>query len=255
MRLDQTFSHNTGWSKLEINHGPANAVNDSFLTHINTILDQVPDETPLLITGKTRFFSSGLDLKYCSGLCESEFSNFITGFQDLLLRILNRPGLNAGLIQGHAVAGGFILASALDTAFVCPGDFHLGMNEKQLGIRMPPVPTAIFEYTYPGSVDKILGRDRFYSPHQILSFTNFISIENGEIEEIIKPLEKLMNDEVLLNWKSGRKDQIHEYLTEHHNTIQEAFLSDWWSENAVSRRNTAVNRLNDRRKNLEIQGN
>jgi len=221
------------YTEIIMNHSVANVLNPSFFSEFSQCLDQVDNNEDLIIKGNGRFFSSGLDLFYINNFNRIEMIQFIKKFESMLKSILDHKGKTIAYLNGHTVAGGFILASACDKIYCEPGVYKLGMNEKKLGIELPPLAQAIIQFTFVDDMDKILCKDDFYKPEEMSEFKPFCRNQIS-FEGINKDQEKLKQINQFMN-KEGRKQL-------------ETFLISWFSEESISARNLAVTSLKNPRK-------
>lgn len=95
-----------------------NRFNREFLDAMTEAFDQVeaePGPVALVTTGGTeKFYSNGLDLDWLLGAGRSEGPGFISRFFAFLARTLGFPVPTVAAINGHAFAGGGMLALAHD---------------------------------------------------------------------------------------------------------------------------------------------
>ncbi len=115
-----------------------NRFNPGFLGAFNDALDVVErSEGPaaLVTTGGTaKYYSNGLDLEWMGGLGEEEMTEFIRDVIRLLGRMLGLAVPSVAAINGHAFAGGAMLALAhdfrvmrVDRGYFCLPEIDLGM--------------------------------------------------------------------------------------------------------------------------------
>ena len=109
-------------TELVMNHSVANVLNSSFFEEFSAHITQIDSSKNLIITGNSRFFSSGLDLFHINDFNHDEIIQFMFKFESMLELILERKGKTIAHINGHTVAGGFILASACDKVYCIPGN-------------------------------------------------------------------------------------------------------------------------------------
>lgn len=98
----------------------------------------------LVITGEGKFFSTGLDLVELAKLDRAGMLLFLDRLQGLLatLYVFGRPVVAA--VNGHAVAGGCLLALCADWRVLARGEARMGLTEIALGL---PLPQAGLEIT------------------------------------------------------------------------------------------------------------
>jgi enoyl-CoA hydratase len=118
---------------------PANAITLELGREFEAAFDAAMQDEPeaIVLTGTERFFSGGLDLKIVPSYSPSQ--------QQALLRILNRmigtlyacPIPLVGAVNGHAIAGGLILALTTDYRVGPTADSLFGLTEARVGIPFP----------------------------------------------------------------------------------------------------------------------
>src|SRR3954466_13289182 len=105
-----------GVAVIELNLGSANAINYEFLNYLNNKLDVLENSKHRsgVITGYEGFFSAGLDLIGLFDLDRSGMKNFLTNFKTTFMRLFTFPKPLVAAINGHAIAGGCVMALACD---------------------------------------------------------------------------------------------------------------------------------------------
>ncbi|MBT3250556.1 MAG: enoyl-CoA hydratase/isomerase family protein [Candidatus Marinimicrobia bacterium] len=226
-----------------MNHGTSNAFDLELIECFNKCLDDIDNSRPLYIIGKERFFSSGLNLVEMQKLNSQDFDYFINQFQDLLFRILTYPNMVTALINGHAVAGGFILSCACDVRYITSSHFKIGMNEKQMNISLPPVPMAILKTVFGNQINRILNQVNFLTPDSDILSEYFYKTKYFE-------LDKLINSQIYKEYKSKHQtfrqekvEAIKRYLSDNQIQIMKEFSRSWWTQEAVNNRNDIIYRL------------
>lgn len=116
------------------------------------LLDRIveADGRPILLTGDGDAFSAGLDLKEVASLDPTGMEAFLRLFGTLAATLYTYSGPTVALVNGHAIAGGCILAACCDYR-VAKSDpkIRIGLNEVALGIRFPPALLAILRMRLP----------------------------------------------------------------------------------------------------------
>lgn len=119
--------------------GPAkNALGTKLLTQVRDAV-RAAGGKPLLVSGAGDAFSAGLDLKEIGSLDPAAMERFLALLVETIDGLFRYPGPVVAAVNGHAIAGGAILAAACDHR-VGPTDpkARFALNEVALGLRFPP---------------------------------------------------------------------------------------------------------------------
>jgi len=127
---------------LHMQFGRANAMNADMLDGLSSALND-GDAQPTVLTGEGNVFSAGLDLVSLDAYDRDDLEDFLTKFSATLIQVLTTPFPLVAAINGHAVAGGCVLALACDYRIGVEGEFKIGMNELAHGLPLPAVANEI----------------------------------------------------------------------------------------------------------------
>lgn len=106
-------------------------------------LREARDE-PVFLTGDGDAFSAGLNLKELSTLDVDGMSTFLNALEELVKALYEHPAPVVAYVNGHAIAGGCVLALAADLRVMTARDgVRIGLNEVALGLRFPPLTFAM----------------------------------------------------------------------------------------------------------------
>lgn len=152
-------------------NGPAkNALGTAMMTWLVERLAAANGQ-PVLLTGAGDAFSAGLDLKQVASLDDEGMTAFLRLLERCVSALYLYPGPTVALVNGHAIAGGCVLALACDVR-VATDDARarIGLNEVALGVRFPPRVMKMVRDRVPGpsQVPVILGAGLF-SPSEALA--------------------------------------------------------------------------------------
>ncbi|GJM21620.1 MAG: enoyl-CoA hydratase [Planctomycetota bacterium] len=138
---------------LRMDTGKANAISPEFLNALGLALDAFEGSASpaLVITGSERFFSAGLDLVSLIEFDASQLKAHMQRFDDIVSRLflLGRPVIAA--VNGHAIAGGCVLAMTADVRVGAAGKWRMGMNETTLGLGLPVAALVPSQFALPTS--------------------------------------------------------------------------------------------------------
>ncbi len=102
---------------------------------------------PILLTGTADAFSAGLDLREVAGLDALGMEKFLRRLDLLAARLFNHPAPVVACINGHAIAGGAVLAACCDWRIAQRHTkTRIGTNEVAIGACFPPAILAIMTY-------------------------------------------------------------------------------------------------------------
>jgi enoyl-CoA hydratase len=137
---------------LRMNDGRANAIGPPFLDGLDAAMDALGDARALVVVGVGSIFSAGLDLPRLIALDEREMQAFIARFSDVMLRLFALPLPVVAAVNGHAIAGGCVLALQADVRLCAERDgTKIGLNETALGIGLPSVVVETLRFRVPAS--------------------------------------------------------------------------------------------------------
>jgi enoyl-CoA hydratase len=143
--------HDGGVRVLRLDRPPANAIDESLLTELALALNAAqaePDVRALVLTGEGRFFSGGFDLAAPrrDANAAREMQRL---YRDLHAELLGFPKPTLAMVNGHAIAGGFVLALACDYRLGVEGDYRIGLNEIAVGAGFPRTAVEIVRLRLP----------------------------------------------------------------------------------------------------------
>jgi enoyl-CoA hydratase len=123
---------------VRFDHGPVSALDLEFLLALRGELAELSDlGTALVLTGTGSSFSAGVDLFRILNGGDDYVAQFIPAlsgvFDDLFA--YRRPVVAA--VNGHAIAGGCVIACCADHRFMADGKGRIGVPELLLGVAFP----------------------------------------------------------------------------------------------------------------------
>jgi enoyl-CoA hydratase/carnithine racemase len=132
---------------LRMNDGE-NRFNIESIAAWNTALDEVenaPGPRALVTTGTGKFYSNGLDLDWLTGDGQGEAMPFIATVHALFARMLCFPAVTVAAINGHAFAGGGMIALAHDYRVMREDRGYFCLPEIDLGMPLSEGMTALIQ--------------------------------------------------------------------------------------------------------------
>jgi enoyl-CoA hydratase/carnithine racemase len=150
--------------------GPGkNALSSELMTSLRERIEAAGD-APLLLRGANGAFSAGLDLKEVVSLDPTGMDAFLRRLEALMATLFHYPGPTVACLDGHAIAGGCILALCCDRIVCAPQPkLRIGLNEGALGLRFPPTVFSIVRHRVaPRYLDEVVLGAGLYSPEDAL---------------------------------------------------------------------------------------
>ncbi len=96
-------------------------------------------DRPILLTGAAPAFSAGLNLKEVVAMDEPQMHAFLELLDAVVTGLYVHPAPTVAVVDGHAIAGGAVLARACDVVVGREGGRgRVGLNEVAIGLRFPP---------------------------------------------------------------------------------------------------------------------
>lgn len=220
---------------LRIETGRANAMTATFLADLEQVMSELAADPPrgLVITGSGRSFSAGLALPDLVDCDRDAMRSFMQGFARAMQAVLTLPTPTVAAINGHAIAGGCVLALMCDHRMMADSTARIGLNEVALGIGLPTSVVAPLRARLPARslAPVALGGDLF-APAEALAL--------GLVDDVVPPddLELLAVERVEVlagppaasaQVKAALLRPVLAELAEHSDDELEHWLDTWFS--------------------------
>ena len=154
---------------LRMDDGKANAMQERFLDDFDRALEGARDADALVLTGARRIFSAGLDLPALVELSRSAIEALMEHFHETMQRTFLWPAPVVAAVNGHAIAGGCVLAMQADRRVMAEGDAKIGINEVQIGLPLPVVVLETFRAQLsPAHLARAAQEGTLFSPAEAL---------------------------------------------------------------------------------------
>ncbi len=134
---------------VQLDRGRANPMNSAMVNQLTTLfreLEQREDIQGVVLTGKERFFSAGLDLIELYDYNEAEILQFWMDFFEMVKTLATFPKPLVAGITGHSPAGGCVLAICCDYRVMAEGKYRIGLNEVPVGIAIPKYIFGLYSF-------------------------------------------------------------------------------------------------------------
>ena len=134
---------------LRMAHGRANALDPEILGALSAALEAAAGAPALVLTGTGAMFSAGVDLKRLAASGPDYPGALFPALVDCFARLLYHPRPVVAAVNGHAIAGGCVLACAADRRIAARGRARLGVTELLVGVPFPAIALEIMRGMVP----------------------------------------------------------------------------------------------------------
>lgn len=137
--LVETFLHDDGIHELRLSCPPVNALHPALCSAIGDAIAGAlaQDAKGLVLSGGPKAFTAGLDVPHLLTLDGTALRDAWEGFFLAARALAESPVPVAAALNGHAPAGGCVLALCCDYRVMATGPYAIGLNETQVGLVAP----------------------------------------------------------------------------------------------------------------------
>ncbi len=172
---------------LRLCHGKASALDIELLEALRAALRRLAADAAvraLVLTGSGSIFCAGVDLKRLLSGGAAYVERLLPALDGAVLDLfgLDKPVVAA--INGHAIAGGCILACACDARLLAAGPARVGVPELKVGVPFPAGVVEVLRFALPSRhVSDLLLRGRLCGADEALA--------RGLVDELVPAGELL----------------------------------------------------------------
>ena len=140
-----------GVAILTLAHGKANALDIEFCNTIAGSFTDLrnSDAKAVVLTGQGKIFSAGVDLKQLSEGGADYVRKFLPALHRLYEAVFFHPKPVVAAINGHAIAGGCVLACCADRRIMAGEVGRIGVTEILVGVPFPALAFEIMRHATP----------------------------------------------------------------------------------------------------------
>jgi enoyl-CoA hydratase len=164
---------------VRIEHGRVGAM-DAELLHALTETITASDRT-LVLTGTGSAFSAGVDLRRILDGGRPYTEEFLVALSRLFRAVFDHPRPTVAAVNGHAIAGGCVLALACDVRLMSGG--RIGLAELAVGVPFPTPALEIVRHALGTNADRAVLRAETVGPEQALAL--------GMVHEVV-PADEIL---------------------------------------------------------------
>jgi enoyl-CoA hydratase/carnithine racemase len=175
-----------GIAVMTLAHGKANALDTEFCEAIAARFRELAfsDAKAVVVTGQGNIFSAGVNLVRLSEGGADYTRQFLPALHKLYDAVFFHPKPVVAAVNGHAVAGGAVLAACADRRLMARNNGRIGVTELLVGVPFPALAFEIVRFAVPARYlpEFTLG-GATYPPDEALA--------RGWVDELAEPGELL----------------------------------------------------------------
>ncbi len=165
---------------LRLADGKANAMSLEFCQTLTVRLQEAGHAPAVVLTGSGHIFSAGVDLLRLLEGGAPYIRAFLPALGTMFMTVFSHPRPVVAAINGHAVAGGCVLACATDKRIMARDAGRIGVTELVVGVPFPPVAMEIMRAaTAPQYFEDALFGGATYAPAE--------AVARGLVHEVVDP--------------------------------------------------------------------
>src|SRR5580692_11800083 len=144
----------SGVTVLRLQHGKVNALDTELLRAITAAMRDLDPASAVVITGHGSAFSAGVDLKRIVDGGQAYVREFLPALTQTFLAVFDHPGPVVAAVNGHAIAGGCVIAAACDLRLMSLG--KIGLAELSVGVPFPVSAMEILRHAIGPAVGQLV---------------------------------------------------------------------------------------------------
>ena len=159
-------------AEVKLERGPVNALEDRAVEEMSACFREIAEDGDVratVLTGSGKFFSFGFDIPRFLGYSKEAFTDYLIRFTSLYRELFSHPKPIVAALNGHAVAGGCMLATACDARVMVKGKAKIGLNEIGFGSSVFAGSVGILSFWVgPRRAQEILYGGKLYSADEAM---------------------------------------------------------------------------------------
>jgi enoyl-CoA hydratase len=166
---------------IRMEHGKVQAMDLELVTALSETFDELRSSRPgaVILTGTGGAFSAGVDLPRLVAGGADYVRKFVPALCQSIEKLFAFPRPVIAALNGHAIAGGFILACACDYRIMAEGSGRLGVPEMLVGVAFPPLVLEVLRFAIPNEhLQELVYLGQIYAAEKALTL--------GLLDEIVK---------------------------------------------------------------------
>lgn len=232
-----------GIAIITMEHGKANAIDSEFcegLTALFAELRKAAAIKAVVLTGRERMFCAGVDLKRLTAGGADYVTHFLPTLHALYDAVFFFPKPVIAAINGHAIAGGAVLAACADRRVMAAESGRIGITELQVGVPLPALAFEIVRAAVPPRYlsEFVLGAGTYATAEALLKGWVDEVVEGWELMPRALRLARLhaaMSPEAFAQTKAQIRQPVADAYAARGPATDEAVTAIWMMEATLAR--------------------
>jgi enoyl-CoA hydratase len=167
---------------VRLEHGKANVLDLELANGIDEVFRELEmsDVGAVVLTGRGSIFSAGVDLFRLIEGGASYVEEFLPALERMLRRVFLFPRPLVTAVNGHAIAGGCLLAVCGDFRIMADARGRIGVPELLVGVPFPPFALEMLRF----SVSPVVLQRMVYGGETV---EPVLAKEGGVVDEVVLP--------------------------------------------------------------------
>ncbi len=178
--------------EITMNEPGKNALGTELMSDLTARLRDA-DGRPVLLTGTDDAFSAGLNLKEVAAADTPTMQHFLEVLEEMVFTLYSYPGPTVAAVNGHAIAGGCVLALCCDHRVATTNPrTRIGLNEVAIGVAFPPITSKAVRQRIPRAFqERVMLEAKLHSPESALALGLVDELADGPLAVARTRLERL----------------------------------------------------------------
>lgn len=246
-----SVSTEDGLAVVRLNRPKAHALNHNLVIALREAVDTLGQDdvhAGMILTAEGGIFSAGLDVVELFDYDEDKIDQFWRDFSGLIRQLAGCPKPTVCAVNGHAPAGGCVLALCCDYRVMAQGKARIGLNEVAVGVVLPEALYALSRFAVGDHrAEKMIYSAQLFEPKDAQDY--------GLVDEICEPDDLMDRARTQAAFWAGMPEapQRHAKLSARRLLLEELdmpfeqgygnTIKEWWSVSSRAQVAKLVDRL------------
>ena len=223
---------------LTLHRGKVNALNGAVVAEFQGRLEELAADDSVgavVLTGRGKFFSFGLDVPELYSMSKQDFAGFLRAFTHLYTTLFVYPKPVIAALNGHAIAGGCMMAIACDRRLMAEGRAKMALNEITFGSTVFAGSVEMLRASVgQRNAEEVLLSGAMFDPHRALAIGLLDAVvPAGDLMDLALEEARVMADRsgpAFMNMRKLLRGHIAEIMRDREGESIAEFVDIWYSD-------------------------